>query len=64
MKKASPIIAIPLRFGIFGGGLSILLFLALYFLGNNPLTVYRNFDFSFILLPIFIYFSIQIFGFN
>lgn len=59
MSGLKPIVAVPLRFGLYAGGISIFLFFVLYLLGYNPLIIYRNFDFSFILLPIFIYFSIK-----
>ena len=59
MKKTHPIIAVPLKFGLVGAGIAILLFLLLYFLGKNPLIIYGNFDFSFLLIPVFIFFSIK-----
>lgn len=59
MKSLPPIVAVPVKFGLVGGAMTILLFLVIYFLGQNPLLVYGNFDFSFLLLPVFIFFSIK-----
>ncbi len=59
MNLKNPLIAVPLKYGLVGGGLSVLLFLLIYFLGKNPLIVYRGFDFSFLLIPIFTAFSIK-----
>lgn len=52
-----PLVKVPLKYGIAGGVISIILFLTLYFSDGNPLTSIRVFDF--ILLPIFIFFSIK-----
>jgi hypothetical protein len=49
------LIAVPLKYGVIGGGLVILLFLVFYFLGRNPLIEIRFVDI--LLLAIFIFFS-------
>lgn len=59
MNFKNPLIRVPLKYGLVGGALSIFLFVLLYLLGKNPLIVYRGFDFSFLLLPIFIAFSMK-----
>ncbi len=59
MSLRNPLIAVPLKYGLAGGVLSIFMFLVLYFIDKNPLIVYRGFDFSFLLIPIFIAFSIK-----
>lgn len=59
MKKLQPIYAVPLKFGLVGGAMSVLLFAGIYFFGKNPLIVYRQFDFGFLLLPLFLFFSIR-----
>lgn len=59
MKKLPPLVSTPLRFGAVGGALIILLFLGIYFFYANPLIVFRKFDFGFLLLPVFIFFSIR-----
>lgn len=51
------LIAVPLKYGVIGGGLVILLFLVFYFLGGNPLVEIRFVDI--LLLAIFIFFSIK-----
>lgn len=51
---------VPVRYGIIGAGLHIGLFLILYFITTlNPLIVSKKLDSGFILLPIFIFFSIK-----
>lgn len=59
MKNLPPLVGTPLRFGLVGGVLSIFLFLGIYFYNENPLIVFRKFDFGFLLLPVFIFFSIR-----
>lgn len=59
MKIANPLIAVPVKYGLVGGILSILVFVIIYLLGNNPLIIFGKFDFSFLLLPIFIAFSLK-----
>lgn len=59
MKTLQPIYAVPLKFGLVGGAISAMLFGGIYFFGENPLVVYRQFDFSFLLLPLFLFFSIR-----
>ena len=59
MKTLRPIYAVPLKFGLVGGAMSALLFASIYFFGKNPLVVYRQFDFGFLLLPLFLFFSIR-----
>ena len=64
MKISNPLIAVPVKYGFVGGMLSILVFVLVYQLDRNPLTVYGNFDFSFLLFPIFIAFSLKDFRDN
>ena len=64
MKIKSPLLAVPIKYGLVGGILSVLIFIIIYVLGKNPLIIYRDFDFSFLLLPIFIAFSIKEFRDN
>ena len=59
-----PLIRIPIRYSIIGIFLYGTLFLLLYFLGNNPLTVGRPWDFGFILVPLMIFFAIKDFKTN
>lgn len=59
MKTLRPIYAVPLKFGLVGGAMIALLFAGIYFFGKNPLVVYRQFDFGFLLLPLFLFFSIR-----
>lgn len=64
MSIKSPLLAVPIKYGLVGGILSVLIFSIIYVLGKNPLIIYRDFDFSFLLLPIFIAFSIKEFRDN
>ena len=50
---------VPLKYGLIGAALNALLFLILYWLDENPLTVAGPFDFSFIVVPLMIYFSLR-----
>ncbi|MGI9552594.1 MAG: DUF4199 domain-containing protein [Aurantibacter sp.] len=50
---------VPLKYGLIGATLNGVLFLVLYWLGENPLTVAGPFDFSFIIVPLMIYFSLR-----
>lgn len=59
MSNTHPLVTVPVKYGLFGGFFSIVLFLILYFLGKNPLVVAGIFDFGLILIPIFIFFSIK-----
>lgn len=59
MNIKNPLVTVPLKYGLVGGLLSVILFICLYFVGKNPLVIYRDFDFSFLLLPIFIAFSVK-----
>ena len=51
------LVAVPLKYGLFGGGISILLFLIFYFLKLNPLVNIKMLDP--ILLSIFIFFALK-----
>ena len=50
---------VPLKYGLIGAGLNAVLFMALYWMDENPLTVAGPFDFSFIVVPLMIYFSLR-----
>lgn len=52
-----PIATVPLKFGTIGGALTILMFLITYWMGKNPIIDLGFFDF--IILPIFIFFSMK-----
>lgn len=51
------LIAVPLRYGIIGGGITILLFLIFYFLDMNPLANIKMVDMF--ILAIFIFFALK-----
>ncbi|MDN5200837.1 DUF4199 domain-containing protein [Fulvivirgaceae bacterium BMA10] len=57
LKKT--ILLTPLKYGAFGGVLSIALFLLLYYIHENPLIAVKKLPFAIILLPLFIFFSIK-----
>jgi hypothetical protein len=54
---AKHIAAVPLKYGLAGGGFSILLFVILWMLDTNPLATNRIYDF--ILIPLFVFFSVK-----
>jgi hypothetical protein len=51
------LITVPIKYGIIGGGLVILLFMIFYFLGKNPLIEIKMVDIF--LLAVFIFFSLK-----
>lgn len=53
----NPLIAVPLKYGIIGGALSILMFLITYWMGKNPLIDLKFFDF--LILPVLLFLSMK-----
>jgi hypothetical protein len=53
----SQLYKVPLKYGLAGGFISVVLFVTLYFMGEDPLSSLRKFDF--VLIPLFIYFSLK-----
>jgi hypothetical protein len=51
------LVAIPLKYGIIGGGVSIILFLIFYFLNLNPLVNVKMLDMF--MLSIFVFFALK-----
>jgi hypothetical protein len=60
----NPIILIPFRYGILAAVISVILFLILYYAGNNPLLIPPFLDFRIILYPIILVFAIRDFKEN
>lgn len=58
----NPMIRVPLKYGAAGGLMVILAFLVLFFLDDNPLLVLPPIDF--VLLPLFLFFSVKDFRDN
>ena len=54
---AKHIATVPFKYGLAGGGFSILLFLVLWLADINPLATNRIYDF--ILIPLFVFFSVK-----
>jgi hypothetical protein len=59
-----PLVRIPIRYAIIGTFFYGTLFLLLYFLGYNPLTTGRPWDFGFLLIPLMVFFSLKDFKTN
>lgn len=57
--KRSPIISVCSRYGLVAGILALLLLIATYYLGRNPLLVSPFLDFRILLYGIFIFFSLK-----
>ena len=57
-----PIIKVPLKYGIFGSMMVVVMFLVFYFAGSNPLIEMNTFDFF--ILPIFLFFGVKEFRDN
>lgn len=53
----SQLFKVPLKYGVAGGIISLLLFITLYFLDESPLSAIRLFDF--VLIPLFVFFSLK-----
>jgi len=53
----NPYVLVPFKYGVVGGGLSVLLFFVLHWFGKNPLISGNLFSFFFV--PIFVFFSIK-----
>ena len=64
MKKLDPIYSIPIKYGGMAFVLSIILFLILYYSGQNPLLIPAFLDFRILLFPIFLVFSLRDFKEN
>jgi hypothetical protein len=59
MNKLKPFLITSLKYGLIGGALTIILFFILIFLDINPFVAYKKLDFGFLILPVFIFFSIK-----
>src|SRR6187549_1178654 len=59
MNKISPLVTIPIRFGLLGGVLGTILVLTLYYLGKHPFLFPIYFDFRIILFAILMYFTLK-----
>lgn len=55
----NPIINVPLKFGVIGGGLAIALFILLYAMDQNPVLTNKKIPFGIILIPLFLFFSLK-----
>ena len=64
MKKLNPIHTVAIKYGSIATLLSIILFLVLYYAGQNPLLIPAFLDFRILLFPIFLVFSIREFKEN
>ena len=51
------LISVPLKYGVIGGGLVILLYMIFYFLGKNPIVEIKLVDI--LILAVFIFFSLK-----
>lgn len=52
-----PLFQVPLKFGLIGAGINMLMFFVLHWTGTNPLLEMRVFDFF--IIPVFIFFGIK-----
>ena len=59
MKNLNPIYSISIRYGGIAAILSIILFLILFYSGQNPLLIPPFLDFRILLFPIFLVYSIR-----
>lgn len=61
MNKNNPLVFVPLRFGLYGAGMSILSLLFLFYMGKHPLLLNPVLDVRWPLFIIFIFFSMKTF---
>src|SRR5688572_18489742 len=59
MKKPSPLISIGLQWGALSGALTIVLVIAMYYIGRHPLMISPFMDFRILLLGVCIFFSLK-----
>ncbi len=59
MNNFQPYFQTSLKFGLMGGILIVILFVVMVFFEINPLVASKKLDFGFIILPIFIFFSVK-----
>jgi uncharacterized membrane-anchored protein YitT (DUF2179 family) len=59
MKKRSPLISIGLLWGALAGTLTIVLVIAMYYIGRHPLMVSPFMDFRILLLGVCVFFSLK-----
>lgn len=59
MKKISPLVRIPARFGAIAGLLGFIVILVLYYIGKHPFLFPVYFDFRIFLFGVFIFFTLK-----
>lgn len=59
MNKLQPYFQTALKFGLMGGILIVVLFVVMVLFEINPLVASKKLDFGFIILPIFVFFSVK-----
>ena len=59
MNKIRPYGQPAVKYGLIGGALIVLLYIILVFFKINPLVATKKLDYGFIILPVFIFFSIK-----
>jgi hypothetical protein len=58
-RTLPPLVGVPLKFGIAGSVLIIILFVFLFYAGKHPLLISIVTDFRLILIPLFVFMSIK-----
>lgn len=59
MNKLAPILKVPLKYGLIGSGLSVILILVFYFSNRHPLLIPIYYDYRIFLFGVFIFFGIK-----
>ncbi|UII24506.1 DUF4199 domain-containing protein [Fulvivirga maritima] len=54
-----PIVKVPLKFGLFGALLGMVVILVLYFINRHPLLIPPHLDFRILLFAVFIFFALK-----
>jgi len=59
MNQLKPIVQVPLRFGLYGGLLSGIIIITLYYLDRHPFLISPLYDFRILLYGVFLFFGIK-----
>ncbi|MEQ8575644.1 DUF4199 domain-containing protein [Fulvivirga sp.] len=59
LNKLKPIYSVPIKYGLIGSLLAIILIIALFYMGKHPLLIPIFFDYRILLFGLFIFFALK-----
>ncbi len=59
LDKLKPIYSVPIKYGLIGSLLAIVLIIALFYMGKHPLLIPIFFDYRILLFAVFIFFALK-----